>query len=166
MKVDVEVKMKAEYIYDLLLFHTYSKLSGFMINLMGLTVIIIGGWRLKSGEISLAQCFVYLLGAALILSFTPFILKMRSKKMMKNPKYKNIIQYSFDGNGIEEVIGEINNAYAWSQVQKAIATPKDIAFYVGEDAALIVPKESFGQNFMPVMKLIADNLTRDKIYIR
>ena len=47
MKVAVEVKMKAEYIYDLLLFHTYSKLSGFMINLMGLTVIIIGGWRLK-----------------------------------------------------------------------------------------------------------------------
>ncbi len=166
MKIAVEVKMKAEYIYDLLLFHTYSKFSGFMINLVGLTVIIIGGWRLKGGEITLAQCFIYLLVAALILSFTPLTLKIRSKKMMKNPKYKNVIQYSFDGDGIEEVIGEANNSYAWNQVQKAIATPKDIAFYVGEDAALIVPKESFGESFMPVMKLIAENLTRDKIYIR
>lgn len=40
MKVYVKVRMKAEFIYDLLLFHTYSELSGFLVNLLGLAVII------------------------------------------------------------------------------------------------------------------------------
>ena len=32
--------------------------------------------------------------------------------------------------------------------------------------SLVLPKESFGENFMPVMKLVVSNLSRDRIYIR
>ena len=49
---------------------------------------------------------------------------------------------------------------------KKLLLPKDIAFYVGNDEALILPKEDFKENFMPVMKMIVQNVKRDKIYIR
>lgn len=166
MKTAVDVRMKAEYIYDLLLFHTYSKFSGFMINLMGLMVIVMGGLGLGTGKISMAQCLVYLVAGTIFLALTPLNLRLRSKKMIKDPKYRDTLHYSFDKQGIEEEVQGKVNTYSWDNVQKAIATPKNIAFYVNEESALIIPKEYFGQNFMPVMKLIVENVTRDRIYIR
>lgn len=160
------VKMKKEFIYDLLLFHTYSKFSGFLINVLGLAIILTGGLMLKIDEINLNQALLYVLAGIIFLSYTPFTLKMKAKKMMKEERYQSEIAYAFNEEGInEELLGKTNN-YAWSQVEKAISTPKDIAFYVGKEEALILPKESFGDNFMVVMKLIAENVTRDKIYIR
>lgn len=162
----VDVKMKAEYIYDLLLFHTYSKLSGFLINVLGLAVIITGGLMLGIDKIQLTQALLYVAAGILFLSYTPFTLKRRAKQLVKAPQYQSKIAYGFDETGIKEEVSDKVNHYTWSQVEKAISTPKDIAFYVGKEEALILPKESFGENFFPVMKLIADNITRDKIYIR
>lgn len=51
MEISVKVKMKVEYIYDLLLFHQYSKFSGFFVNMMGLAVIILGGFSLAADRI-------------------------------------------------------------------------------------------------------------------
>ncbi|MDF2613767.1 MAG: hypothetical protein K0S71_1553 [Clostridia bacterium] len=160
------VKMKNEFIYDLLLFHTYSKFSGFLVNVLGLAIIITGGLLLGMDEIKLHQAIMYVLAGILFLSYTPFTLKMKAKKMMKEPRYESEIAYEFSEQGIDEEILGKTNSYTWSQVEKAISTPKDIAFYVGKEEALILPKESFGDHFMPVMKLIAENITRDKIYIR
>jgi hypothetical protein len=165
MKIAVDVKMKAQFIYDLLLYHTYSKFSGFVINLVGLSVIVMGGFSLRAGRITMGQCAIYIAAGLCVLAFTPLNLKIQSKKMMKAPKYSDVIRYNFDEQGIEEVIGDKINSYAWSHVKKATATPKNIAFYVTDDSALIVPKESFGDNFMPVMKLIAENMSRERIYI-
>jgi len=152
------VKMKKEFIYDLLLFHTYSKFSGFLVNVLGLAVIITGGILLGLDKIRLIQAIMYVFAGVIFLSYTPFTLKNRAKQMMKAPYYQSEIAYEFDEEGIhEEISGQVND-YAWSQVEKAISTPKDIAFYVGKEEALILPKESFGDNFLPVMKLISDML--------
>ncbi len=162
----VTVKMKAEFIYDLLLFHTYSKFSGFLVNVLGLAVIITGGLMLGMDRIGLTQAIIYILAGVLFLAYTPYTLKRRAKQMVKAPHYQSEIVYGFDENGIKEVVSDQEYRYEWSQVEKAISSPKNIAFYVGKEEALILPKESFGINFLPVMKLIAENVTRDRIYIR
>ncbi|MDF2820944.1 MAG: hypothetical protein K0R15_1385 [Clostridiales bacterium] len=160
------VKMRTQFIYDLLLFHTYSKFSGFMINVSGLGIIITGGLMLGMDKIQLIQALLYVAIGILFLSYTPFTLKRKAMKMIKAPQYQSEIAYGFNEEGIEEeMLGQVNH-YSWSQVEKAISTPKDIAFYVGKEEALILPKESFGENFLPTMKLIAENVTRDRIYIR
>lgn len=164
--VKIDVKMKAEYIYDLLLFHTYSKFSGFMVNVLGLAVLIIGGLSLGMGKMNMFQSVICIMAGVGVILYTPLNLKIKAKQLMKLGRYRNDISYEFSKNGIaENVSGNIIN-YEWSQVEKAIATPKDIAFYVGNDEALILPKEDFKENFMPVMKMVVQNVTRDKIYIR
>ncbi len=162
----VTVKMRSEFIYDLLLFHTYSKFSGFLVNVLGLAVIITGGLMLGMNKIELLQALLYVVAGILFLSYTPFTLKRRAKQMIKAPQYQSEIVYGFDEFGIRELMSDKENRYTWGQVEKAISTPKDIAFYVGKEEALILPKESFGDHFLPIMKLIAENVTRDRIYIR
>ena len=132
MKVYVKVRMKAEFIYDLLLFHTYSRLSGFLVNLLGLAVIITGGFLLRNQTIQLCQAFVYIAVGVMILMFTPINLRLQAGRMMGQPRYDSEIQYGFDENGIEEKMGEQVRTYGWNTVQKAVSTPKDIAFYIEE----------------------------------
>jgi len=166
MKVYVDVSMKAEYIFDVLLYHMYSKFTGFLMNLTGLTIIMLGGLWLSFGRISLYQSAGYILAGLGVLCFTPICLKVRANKMIKQPKYQSMIHYGFDENGIEETLPMCTTVYSWKQVEKAVATPKDIVFYLSESDVIVLPKEHFKENFMPVMQLIAGNMTRDKIYIR
>lgn len=167
MNTCVNVKMKAAYIYDLLLFHMYSKFSGFLINLLGLTVLIIGGLRLGKGDLTLMQTAFYVVGGFFILAYTPYTLKRQSKKMIQAEKYQNELVYSFNEAGIHEKIDEERaTEYNWDQIIKAIATPKTISFYISETEALIIPKECFGDAFGPIMNLVVKHMTMDRIFIR
>lgn len=167
MNTCVNVKMKAAYIYDLLLFHMYSKFSGFLVNLLGLSVLIIGGMRLGKGDLTLMQAAFYVIGGLFILAYTPLTLKRQAKKMMGADKYQKDLMYCFDHEGIHETFDEEKKtSYTWDQVKKAIATPKTISFYISETDALIIPKESFGESFRPVMNLVVQHMTMDRIFIR
>lgn len=167
MNTCVNVKMKAAYIYDLLLFHMYSKFSGFLVNLLGLTVLIIGGLRLGKGDLTLLQAAFYLVGGFFILAYTPYTLKRQSKKMIKAEKYQHELVYSFDDEGIHEKLSEDKvTDISWNQVVKAISTPKTISFYITESEAMIIPKECFGDSFGPIMNLVIKHMTMDRIYIR
>lgn len=166
MKVDINVKMKAEYIYDLLLFNTYSKLSGFLVNMLGLSVIVLGGFLLGFGKVDVIHSLLYVFAGIGFLAYTPIILKKRAKKLMLLDKYKQPINYEFNNDGIFERIHNKQTLYKWDDFSKAISTPKDIAFYLNESEAIVVPKISFGDNFMPAMKFVADNMPRYKIAIR
>ena len=121
---------------------------------------------MRNQTIQQHQAFGYIAVGVMILMFTPINLRLQAGRMMGQPRYDSEIQYGFDENGIEEKMGEQVRTYGWNTVQKAVSTPKDIAFYIEESSALVLPKESFGENFMPVMKLVVSNLSRDRIYIR
>ncbi len=166
MQVDINVNMKAEYIYDLLLFNTYSKFSGFLVNVLGLSVIIVGGLLLGTNKIDVPHSLLYVFAGIAFLSYTPIQLKKRAKKLMEQEKYQNSMTYQFSDDGVQEIINDNTNTYSWDQFEKAISTPKDIAFYLNESEALVIPKESFGDNFMAVMQLIAKNMPIQKIAIR
>lgn len=166
MDVCIRVKMKSEYIFDMLLFHMYSRLSGFLINMVGLMIIMMGGFSLRSGKVTLMQALVYLLVGLSVLIYTPLSLKIRAKKLMKQPKYQSEIQYRFGQEGFAELIGEHEISYSWSQVNRAVSTPKSIVFYMEDLTALIFPKVSLQEDFMDLMKLIVSNMTREQVYIR
>ena len=46
----ITVHMTKEALYDFLLFHAYSKFSGFLINILGLAVAFSGIWLYVAGQ--------------------------------------------------------------------------------------------------------------------
>lgn len=166
MNISICVKMKSEYIYDMLLFHMYSRLSGFLINMTGLAIIIIGGLWLRSGKLSLPEALGYVMCGIVVLIFTPLSLKIRANKIMKHPKYQSEIEYQFDNEGVMECLSGQSNLYKWSQIERAVATPKDIVFYTQDAKALVFPKVSLQEDFMKLMKLIVCNMTSEQVHIR
>ena len=76
------VRMTKEALYDFLLFHAYSKFSGFLVNILGLAIVFMGIFSYTTGRVNGIGAALYLAAAVLFLGATPFQLKMRAKKQV------------------------------------------------------------------------------------
>ena len=95
------VNMTKEALYDFLLFHAYSKFSGFLVNVLGLAIVFMGIFSYTTGRVNGVGAALYLAAAALFLGGTPIQLKMRAKKQVViNKEYNSPAEYTFSEAGI------------------------------------------------------------------
>lgn len=161
------VNMTKEALYDFLLFHAYSKFSGFLVNILGLAIAFMGIFSYTTGRVNAVGVVFYLAAAVLFLGGTPFQLKMRAKKqVVVNREYNVPVEYTFSEKGITlEQNGE-SKTYEWEQIERAVVTPKTIGIYYAPECAMILPKEDFGDQFVPIFTTIATQLGQSKVRMR
>lgn len=161
------VNMTKEALYDFLLFHAYSKLSGFLINVLGLAVAFMGIFSYTTGRTNTIGVAFYLVAAALFLGSTPIQLKMRAKKqVLINREYNAPANYTFSENGITIEQNNEIKTYEWEQIERAVVTPKTIGIYYEPECAMILPKTDFGDQFVPIFTTIATQLGQSKVRMR
>lgn len=161
------VNMTREVLYDFLLFHAYSKFSGFLINILGLAIAFMGIIMYTIGKTGAAGVAFYLMAAVIFLGSTPLQLKMRAKKQVQiNEEYCNPAEYTFSEEGISVEIKDTRREYTWEQIKRAVVTPKTIGVYYEEDKAMILPKEQFGDKFVDIFTIIATQLGQSKVRMR
>lgn len=159
----ITVKMDEQHLFDFLLYHAYSKFSGFLVNILGFAVAIMGLLMYFTGRITQHQIAFFAVAAIVFLSMIPIQLKVRAKKQIKaNLDYNQPVEYIFDENlGIEQVIGDETKHFPWRELQRGVVTPKCIGLYYGPEEALILPKKDFGDSFLPVFEMTAKNLGKN-----
>lgn len=164
----ITVHMTKENLYDFLLFHAYSKFSGFLINILGMAVAFMGVYMYTAGKTTAVGVTFYLISAALFLGYTPFLLKRRAKQQVEvNPEYCQPIDYTFcEENGITAAWDGEERSYSWEQIQRAVVTPKTIGIYYEEERALIIPKTDFGEQFLDIFQMIARHLGMNNVRMR
>lgn len=59
----ITVRMTDTYLFDFTLYHTYSKLAGFLTNILGAAIAFMGIIMLAMGKIKLVQIIFYLVAA-------------------------------------------------------------------------------------------------------
>lgn len=163
----ITVHMTKEALFDFLLFHAYSKFSGFLVNILGMAVAFMGILLYVSGKTGTVNLCFYLAAAFLFLGYTPLQLKRRAAGQMKmNPQYIEAVDYTFSEKGILMELGDVQELYPWNKIQKAVVTPKTIGIYYEPDRALILPKQDFGEQFMGIFQMIAGNLGASRLQLR
>lgn len=163
----ITVHMTKDTLYDFLLFHAYSKFSGFLINILGLAIAFMGIITYVAGTTGTTGIVLYLAAAVIFLSCTPAQLKMRAKKQVEvNEEYKNPVDYTFSEKGIVAEQGEHKKEYTWDSIKRAVVTPKTIGIYYEDERALILPKKDFGDQFVPIFTTIATQLGQSKVRMR
>lgn len=161
------VNMTKEALYDFLLFHAYSKFSGFLVNILGLAVAFMGIFSYTTGRTSAGGMTLYLIAAAVFLGGTPLQLKMRAKKqVIVNKEYNEPVEYTFSEDGISIARSEEHKMFEWDQIERAVVTPKTIGIYYAPESAMILPKEDFGDQFVPIFTTIATQLGQSKVRMR
>lgn len=153
----ITVNMTKEALFDFLLFHAYSKLGGFLVNVLGLAVAVLGIFRFVSGNITGIGVACYLAASFLFLAYTPVQLKVRAAKQVQvNPEYSQPVELTFSEEyGIVAEQAEGKREYPWEEIQRAVVTPKTIGIYYGKEHALIIPKEDFGEQFGEIFQMVA-----------
>jgi hypothetical protein len=157
----ITVTMTESALFDFFLYHAYSKFNGFLINILGFAIFILGVFSYATGRIDSLTCFFFVLFSVLFLGSTPLQLKFKVKKVMQEEKmYQTPMEFTFtDLQGIRvEQAGCADKLYPWPDVVRAAVTPKNIAIYVGKDQALIIPKQCFGTKFLTIYQIIARNI--------
>lgn len=160
----IAVQLTADTLYDFILFHTYSRFSGFIVNILGIAVIFMGVAFYIIGDTTFAGLSYYIVAGTAFLCFTPLRLRMNAKRMMEKDKnFREPCEYMFCDEGIRRLQGERNTLYEWDKLNKIVATPKTIGIYYNTEEALILPKYEFKDRFINVMRIISLHVTRDKV---
>jgi len=166
MKETIKVQMTEEALYDFLLYHTYSKFSGFLINILGMTVVLLGIYMWVTDQIAALQLVYYILAGVVFLIFTPISLWLRAKKCVKrSAEYKTPKVYIFSEEGID-VVQTAGQRFTWEEISKVVAAPKTFGFYYGDNDALIIPKSEFGDKYMAIMKIVSAHICRSRMKLR
>lgn len=155
----LNVQLTREHLFDFLLYHTFSKASGFLVNMLGMCLIVLGAVMQFVGRIEFVQFVLYVIVGVVVLAYTPVQLKFRAKKQMEvNPEYRDPREYTFSDEGICVAQNGEEKTYDWSKIQRTVTTPKTIGIYYGKDLAFIIPKEAFGDRFVPVMQMVVQHI--------
>lgn len=137
----ITVRMTDTYLFDFTLYHTYSKLAGFLTNI--------------------------LVAAIVFIVYTPLLLKYRSKKQVKRiERYHVPNEMTFNDENIQVEFADKKETYEWEHIQKVVTTPKTIGFYYETEKTLIVPKPDFGDKFVPILTLATKKLGPARVHLR
>lgn len=167
MEEKIKVTMTDEFLFDFTLYHTYSKLSGFLTNVLGLAVMFMGFILLFMGKIRPVQVLFYLAASVIFVGYTPVLLRIRAKKQVQEiEELCHPAEYTFGEAGITVAYGQKEEHYTWEQILRVVATPKTIGFYYGSDNALIVPKADFGDKFSTIMTMTGRHIGPGRVRLR
>lgn len=160
MKEKIQVKMTEKALFDFTLYHTYSKFSGFLTNVLGMAVAFMGIILFVTKKTSVGSLLFFLAAAVVFIGYTPVLLKYRARcQMHQMERFKNPAEYTFDPEeGIHIEDAEGTKDFGWEEIQRFSVTPKTIGVYYGTDHALIIPKEDFGERFVPIMNMITSKV--------
>ena len=128
MSVKFEVKMTDKIMYDFLLYHTYTHMSGLLGAMIGVLALGMGINYMLSGD-SMAAMPAFIL-AALFLVVTPVSLKGKAKTQVQRTKmFQKPLEYELSEEGVTVRQGELEVTNKWEDFSKAVSTNRAVILY-------------------------------------
>lgn len=165
MSIKFEVKMTTKSMFDFMLYHNYTHLSG----LGGAVLGVIGVW-LGISNVTKGNAQAAIIGfavAALFLVLTPWTTRQTAKRQVKNtPMFQKPLEYEMNEEGIVVRQDDAEATNKWEDVVKVVSTNHSILVYISRMTALILPRESLGEEYANAVKMISTHVAPKKVNIR
>lgn len=165
MSVKFNVKMTEDYMFDFMLYHNYTHLSGILGGVVGVLGAVLAIFNFIKGDTQTAGFALII--ALLFLVVTPRTTKQRAKIQVQNSKmFQEPLEYEFNEEGIVVRQGELEAATSWDECYKAVSTKKSVIVYIARVRALIFPKECMGEAYDEAVKMIREHMPAAKVRIK
>lgn len=86
--------------------------------------------------------------------------------MMNTPAFKEPLHYKLTEEGMEVSQGEEVQTQKWTDMYKAVSTPKSLIVYTSRVNASIFPKQDLGELTPGVIEMISTHMPPSKVSIR
>lgn len=158
MELEFDIKISPNDLFDYMMYHTYTGMSGIIGTVCGFFMILV---FFKGYQI------LYLIGGLIILLYLPVSLFMRSRNQyLSNPSFKEPLHYFMNDEGITISQGETSESQSWEDMVKAVSTPGSIIVYTSRVKASIFPKKQLGDQRAALIKMISTHMDPKKVKIR
>lgn len=158
MKIEFDVQMDVNTLYDYSLRHTYNSSTGLIGTVVGFLMI---------ASYFKEQNLLFLLFGIITVVYLPVAIYINCKKQMKMvPHFKYPLHYTLDESGVWVSQGDNSAGHEWSKVLRAVSTKKSIILYTGRNIATILPRDAMGENLTAALRLIASKIEPKKNKIR
>ncbi len=158
MKIEFDVKMTKDIMYDYMMYHTMTLPQFYL--------------ALAVGLMSCAVFFVnhsalYLIIGIVVIVYLPVERYLQAaSQVSSNPVFKEALHYTLTDEGMAiDVMGEHMDA-EWDKVVKVRNTKKSIFLFTNGMSASIFPKESLGEDYDRAVSLIREHVPKERVRIR
>lgn len=158
MKIEFDVKMTTNKMYDYMLKHNMTSFSGILGEFVGLLLI---------AAFFLYGNVMYLICGIVIVLYLPISLYLKSANQVKlNPVFKEPLHYILDEKGITVRSGENEDSMEWSQMYKATSTTTSVILYTNKVNACVFPKSDMGDMKDQAIMMISTHMDPKRVNIR
>ncbi len=158
MGIEFDVKVTAGVLYDYLLYHTYTSLSGMLGTLVGVFLIM---------AFLSTKYVIYLIAGVVLIAYLPGALFLRAMQQVQNtPAFKKPLHYKMTDEGISVSQGENEENQSWDNCVRAVSTGRSIILYTSRTAASIFPKRDLGDKKEALIQMISTHMPPKKVKIR
>lgn len=158
MELEFDIKIKPGDLYDYMLHHTYTGLSGLIGAVAGALMLVAG---LGGAGV------LFVAAGVVILLYLPGSLFLKSRQQfLSNPAFKKALHYRMTEEGIEVSQGEETQSQKWEDMYKAVSTIRSVIVYTSPVNAAIFPKRELGDLTAGVIQIISTHMSSKKVKIR
>jgi len=158
MEIEFDVQIKARDLYDYMLRHTYSGLSGIIGTIVG--IFLIANFFINGGFISVILGIV-------IIAYLPWTLLLKAQhQITSNPAFQKPLHFKMTEEGVEISQGETSQQQAWGDMYKAVSTHNSIILYTSKINASIFPKRDLGEKIPAIIEIISTHMPPNKVNIK
>lgn len=165
MSVKFDVQMTDKYMFDFLMYHTYTHMNGILTAVLGVVTLGVGISRILEGNVT--GSMPMLLVAILFLVMNPMTTKNTAKaQVAKTPAFQKPLEYEFAEEGVYVRQDESEVLTKWEDFSKAVSTQKSVLLYTSKKMAWILPKACMGEQYEATLKMIHTHMPAKKVKIR
>lgn len=158
MEVEFDVQIKAGDLYDYMLRHTYTGLSGILGTLVGILLFL--NYLINGGFISAIIGFV-------VVFYLPWTLFIKSQKQIAaNPAFREKLHYKMTEEGVIISQGKLEEKQEWRNIVKAVSTQKSIILYTSKVNASIFPRRDLEDKIPYIVEMISTHMPANKVHIK
>ena len=164
MEIKLSVKLTAKEMFNFMMKHTYSSMSGYIGLILSGCAFVGFIMTLTNSEVNIAYKIVLLITALLFTVIQPLTLYRKSKRQVEqNENINKPMEYKFTDAMIQISQGEEHVEYEWTQVIKVNSSKLCIFLYVSKYRAFIIPRRVFEDDGMAKLRdMIRKNATSAK----
>lgn len=158
MELEFDVKVTSGALYDYLLYHTYTSLSGMLGTLVGVFLLM---------AFLATRYFIYCIAGVVLIAYLPCSLFLKAKQQAVNtPAFKLPLHYKMTDEGISVSQGENEEKQSWESCVKAVSTGRSIILYTSRTTASIFPKKDLGDKKEALFQMLSTHMPPKKVKIR
>lgn len=158
MELEFDVSMTPAVMYDYLMHHTYSGMSGIIGAIAGAFCMLV---------FFANRYVIYLIAGVIILAYLPISLWLKAYQQVQlTPAFKKPLHYKMTEEGIGVSQDGKEEMQSWDACFKAVSTRSSIILYTSKTTASIFPKKDLGEKTEALIQMISTHMQPGKVKIR